>query len=111
MTLIVPRDNDQFISYNHQKEIMKKASDQGVYMRISTEISSKISFILTSIETGEVTFQDDREVFNVEFVSPHFNPWDEIFDLQEDGSWKLKFFWRISDIDGVLSGGFSKKLE
>jgi hypothetical protein len=102
MTLIVPQSEDQFISYPHQTELLKRTSAEGAYIRISTEIKANLSFVITCTETGQVIMEDIRDVFKVEFVSPHFTQWDELYELQNDGTWKIKWSWRISDIDGLL---------
>lgn len=109
MTLIVPGNETNFISHAHQKELLKTASDAGVYMKLTTRVDVDIEFILSDVEKNLVLLRDRRKSLDVVFVSPHFTPWDEMFDLQENGGWVLKWKWRICDMDGLLSRGYTAK--
>lgn len=102
LTLIIPGEYSNFENHTRQKELLKSASDEGVYFRIDTIIETDIEIIVTDDSTGLPVLRDRRTRFGVTFTSPHFTPWDEIFDLQPDYSWKLKWDWKISDVDGVL---------
>ena len=102
LSLVVPKEDQVFRNYPHQKEVLKRAKDDGVYLRINTTVSLPIQFSIIDNSTDVVKLQDRRNEFQMEFVSPHFTPWDEIFALQKDGSWKLKWRWRVSDIDYLL---------
>ncbi|KAJ3270929.1 hypothetical protein HDV01_007326 [Terramyces sp. JEL0728] len=102
LTLNIPEEYSHFENHNAQKELLKAASDEGVYFRIETIIETDIEIIVTDDTTGLPVLRDRRTRFGVTFTSPHFTPWDEIFDLQPDYTWKLKWDWRISDVDGLL---------
>lgn len=43
-----------------------------------------------------------REKIRISFISPHFTPWDELFELDETGNWNLAWGWRIADVDDYL---------
>ncbi|KAJ3256390.1 hypothetical protein HK103_005519 [Boothiomyces macroporosus] len=102
LTLIIPGEHSNFENHTRQKELLKSASDEGVYFRIDTIVETDIEIIVTDDSTGLPVLRDRRTRFGVTFTSPHFTPWDEIFDLQPDYSWKLKWDWKMSDVDGVL---------
>lgn len=68
-----------------------------------------IEYIVTDLKTGITILCDRRQNVNIEFISPHFGKWDEIFVLREDGTWKLKWEWRVSDIDYLMDQGWDPK--
>jgi hypothetical protein len=103
LTLIIPQSDKHFESHPQQKRVLKEAMDKGVFIRVKTLVHLDVEFILFN-EQGAPIIRDRRTTLEMEFVSPHFSPWDEIFDLQSDGTWKLKWNWRISDIDNICGG-------
>ncbi|KAJ1555397.1 hypothetical protein HK096_001546 [Nowakowskiella sp. JEL0078] len=106
ITLLIPPGDDSFVSHPRQQEIMKIASDQGVVMRIDVRVDldrlGGVEFVHWD-KNGIPTVRDKRSKIDLQFISPHFTPWDELFELDEAGEWRLRFRWRISDIDGLLT--------
>jgi hypothetical protein len=103
ITLVIPEEDSMFISQPHQKRLMKKAQDDGCYMKIDVQATMDIEFVVKDKNDIPI-IRDKRDRVDLQFVSPHFTPWDEIFDLQADGTWRLRWAWRLSDIDHLLAG-------
>lgn len=103
MVLMIPKEYSVFESYRKQKEIRKQAEEAGVYIRINVQVTFKsgLEFVVWDDKDLPV-IRDWRKRVDFQFVSPHFTPWDEIFELTPDGTWQLKFEWRVSDIDYLL---------
>ncbi|KAJ3181367.1 hypothetical protein HDU85_003681 [Gaertneriomyces sp. JEL0708] len=102
ISLVIPSSSSHFISYPHQKEVMQKAMDDGVYFKIDTRVSLDVEFCITDDVSGIPIVRDRRKRVEVQFASPHFTPWDEVFRLREDGEWELRWEWRVSDLDWVV---------
>ena len=102
ISITLPQEDAVFESHGRQSELMQRAEKEGCYFRIDTTIDVDLEFTLFN-ENGLPLIRDCRSFVDVEFTSPHFTPFDEIFDLQEDGTWKLGFPWRIVDIDRVFA--------
>jgi hypothetical protein len=102
LILVIPEDQNEFHSYTHQVELERRTMEEGVYMRVDTEASLDVDFVVKDHD-GQELIRDHRPTIDLQFVSPHFTPWDEIFALQPDGNWKLAFDWKISDIDYLLN--------
>lgn len=100
MSLVVPKHDSEFISHSHQKQVLKEAQEQGIYMRINVRMMNDVEFRVLSKDT--VVLKDTRNFVDLEFMSPHFNPWDELHYLDSEGEWNLKWKWRLSDIDFLL---------
>ena len=101
ITYVVPKEDADFHSQPRQQEIAKAAAKEGCYIRIDTIVDCDLEFVVKSYLSDIPLLRDRRIRMGVSFMSPHFDPWDEIFTLQEDQSWKLRWNWKISDIDGV----------
>ncbi|KAJ3199763.1 hypothetical protein HK099_003023, partial [Clydaea vesicula] len=106
-TLVVPEEELLFKSYDYQKKLQKIAMDEGVYIKVDTQLTftNGVEFILRD-KNGTVFFRDYRKRIDVQFCTPHFTPWDEIYELDSEGNWQLRFKWRVSDIDYLISGVF-----
>lgn len=102
--LIIPESQSQFTSYPDQKALLKQAQDQGVVIEVNVKchVKSGIKVEIWDKVKNVPVVVDTRHVFDVVFTSPHFNPWDEIFLLDSDGTWKLAWDWRIVDLDGLV---------
>ena len=100
-TYIIPQEDSEFSDFNRQKEITEKAAKQGCFIRLDTKVECDIEFILRKKSSDLILMRDRKRSLNVSFLSPHFSPRDDIFDLQDDGSWKLLWDWKILDIDNV----------
>jgi hypothetical protein len=100
ITLIIPKDQSQFKTHQHQNYLLEQAGKIGCSFRLDCTIKLDLEFVLSN-ENELPLLRDQRSSIQVTFTSPHFNPWDEIFNLQEDGTWKLAFRWKIVDIDDV----------
>jgi hypothetical protein len=98
MTIMLPKDEAIFESHPRQNELMKNAENEGCYLRIDTTAEFDIEFVISNSQ-GLPFLRDRRSFLDVSFTSPHFNPWDIIFDLQSDGTWKLNWDWKIVNID------------
>ncbi|KAJ3155349.1 hypothetical protein HK101_001553 [Irineochytrium annulatum] len=103
MTLVVPRESAAFTGYAEQKRVMKEAEKAGVYFKINCTVNARIEMIVRD-ENDIPLLRDRRDQIDMQFISPHFDPWDEIFELQPDGLWKLRWTWRVSDIDYLIEG-------
>eukprot|EP00842_Homolaphlyctis_polyrhiza_P005359 jgi/Hompol1/5824/HPOL_004729-RA len=102
--LMIPAIDSEFESHPRQKEILKAAEDDGVYIRANVVIDGDLEFVLTDNASGMPLLRDRRSRIEIQFISPHFTPWDEIFEIQpSNGEWRLRWNWRISDIDGLLA--------
>ncbi|KAJ3112776.1 hypothetical protein HDU96_004191 [Phlyctochytrium bullatum] len=102
-TIVIPEEDAHFVSHPRQKRVLRAAEDDGCYFTVRCRIPQTVYFRIVDEETGAVVLRDRREGVEVEFISPHFTPWDEIFELQPDGTWKLRWMWRLSDVDSLLS--------
>lgn len=106
MTLVIPKEEAEFKNYVHQKQLEKTAQTQGVYITIDTRVEMPLVF---KVDCGNKNIvQDERTVFDFQFVSPHFGPWDEIYEWTED-KWKLRWNWRISDMDFMIEARMQKR--
>ncbi|KAI8914535.1 hypothetical protein EDD86DRAFT_199533 [Gorgonomyces haynaldii] len=111
LTLLIPKSQQEFESHPQQKKLLKDASDQGVFLRVKTFVDLDVEFILSDAQSGIPLLKDRRSSMELDFLSPHFNPWDELYDLSADGSWQLKWQWRVSDIDGFFAHGWKNSLQ
>ncbi|KAJ3416599.1 hypothetical protein HDV05_000881 [Chytridiales sp. JEL 0842] len=102
LTLLLPREDSLFVSQPRQKQLLKKAESEGCYMNIDVQVSGMDLEFVVKDENGIVLVRDKRDKMDLQVVSPHFTPWDEIFELEEDGGWRLRWEWRISDVDCLL---------
>ncbi|KAJ3282283.1 hypothetical protein HK104_010978 [Borealophlyctis nickersoniae] len=112
ITLVIPKEDAKFESTQKQRAIMKRAEDEGVFMRVNMRMTADIEMCL--YDGNELPLmRDRRKKVDFQFVSPHFTPWDQPFDYQ-DGVWgPLRWQWRVSDIDYLLQseGEKAKKEE
>jgi hypothetical protein len=123
-----------YVNYPSQKELEKEAMDAGCYIKLDAIINFKqpleMRVLKWNLENGgtcEIVHTDRRKAMNIQFITPHFTPWDEIFELvprgQEEEStatfmgikreipeddhgarrWRLRFDWRVSDVDYLVS--------
>lgn len=95
MSLVVPKDDVEFYSYPWQVKVINDAKKDGMFMRINVRMMNSIDFYL-----GQDV--DTRHYVDLEFMSPHFNPWDEIQYLDAAGEWNLNWEWKLSDVDFFL---------
>ncbi|KAI8799280.1 hypothetical protein BJ742DRAFT_846853 [Cladochytrium replicatum] len=106
LTLHVPPSDGKFVSHPRQMEVLQAAMDAGCYMRIETKVDftpcGGIECVLWN-KTGIPIVRDKRDAVDMQFMSPHFTPWDEVFEMDEMGEWVLKWRWRISDVDRLLT--------
>jgi hypothetical protein len=121
VTLVIPQEQAAFKSYNAQKDILKIAMDQGVYIRIDCTVNLPIEFKITN-QNGATILKDRRQKFDIQFISPHFGPYDEIFipvnttehtttpttPTRKDAAWKLAWKWRVSDMDYLVASNASQ---
>ncbi|KAL2913154.1 hypothetical protein HK105_207395 [Polyrhizophydium stewartii] len=101
--LVVPVEDSDFESHPRQREVLKQAEDDGVYMRITTSIDCDLEFTLTDEESGIPLVRDRRDRVDLQFISPHFTPWDDLFYTDESGEQRLGWPWRISDVDSLMA--------
>ena len=106
ISIALPAEEAIFESHGRQTALLKRAEEQGCYFRIHTTIDVDLEFSLFN-ENGLPLLRDRRSFVDVVFTSPYFNPYDEIFELNEDGTWKLGFKWRIVDIDNSYSNSLN----
>ncbi|KAJ3306025.1 hypothetical protein HDV03_000562 [Kappamyces sp. JEL0829] len=101
LTYVIPKEDAEFTSHPRQKEIIAQAAKAGCFVRVDTKVDWDVTFCLKTRSSNLPLLKDSRSSFSVSFMSPHFDPWDEIFVLQPDESWKLAWTWKLCDIDGV----------
>ncbi|KAI8909486.1 hypothetical protein BC831DRAFT_517813 [Entophlyctis helioformis] len=99
----VPREDSEFESHPRQKEVLKTAQDDGVFIRAKVVVDLPLEFVLTDTVSGIPLLRDRRDRIEVELVSPHFTPWDDVVIGSEINGWRLAFAWRVSDIDGLMA--------
>lgn len=102
MTLVIPASDASFESHPRQSEILKKASEEGVFIRVQVRMNTDVTMELVDTTTQQVTFTDKRRFVDMEFMTPHFNPWDELSELDPEGEWRLRWKWRLSDMDYLI---------
>ena len=102
MSLIVPKEDSEFISHLQQKRVLKEAQENGIFMRLNVRLMNNVEFRVVNSQSSEILFSDKRNFVDLEFMSPHFNPWDELQELDQEGEWNLKWNWKLSDIDFLL---------
>jgi hypothetical protein len=100
MSLIVPVQDVEFVSHQRQLEVIKEAKKHGMFMRINVRLMNNVDFVC--LKQGLEVFKDTRHYVDLEFMSPHFNPYDELHHLDSDGEWHLSWDWRLSDVDFFL---------
>ncbi|KAI9206614.1 uncharacterized protein BJ171DRAFT_496333 [Polychytrium aggregatum] len=101
LTLMVPEEDGLYQSHSQYKALMQRAMDDGVYMKINCRVKCDLEFILWD-KNDIPLVRDRRQRVDIQFISPHFTPWDEIFDTDDAGKWHLKWAWRVSDIDDMI---------
>ncbi len=101
ITYVVPKEDAEFQSQPRQQEVAKNAEKAGCYIRIDTVVDCDLEFVVKNLSGNIPLLREHRKRLEVSFMSPHFDPWDEIFDIQNDESWKLRWSWKICDIDHV----------
>ncbi|KAJ3170620.1 Signal peptidase complex catalytic subunit S11A [Geranomyces variabilis] len=106
--LVIPEEDGTFSSHPRQKEIMQRAADDGVFFKVDTRVACDVEMILSDAASGMPIIRDRRRNVDLQFVSPHFTPWDEVFELDEQGEWLLRWKWRISDIDWLVESSMPK---
>ncbi|KAJ3152184.1 Signal peptidase complex catalytic subunit S11C [Geranomyces variabilis] len=106
--LVIPEEDGTFTSHPRQKEIMQRAADDGVFFKVDTRVACDVEMILSDAASGMPIIRDRRRNVDLQFVSPHFTPWDEVFELDEQGEWLLRWKWRISDIDWLVESSMPK---
>ncbi|KAI8847938.1 hypothetical protein BC829DRAFT_444159 [Chytridium lagenaria] len=100
-TLMIPGHDAGFTSQQHQRRVLKAAEDDGCYIKVRCRVDAKVVMTVVDEKTGIPVLRDRRESVEMEFVSPHFSPWDEIFE-EVEGGWRLKWCWRIADVDFLV---------
>jgi hypothetical protein len=98
ITIMLPKEDSVFESHPRQNELLSKAEDQGCHFRVNTTVEMEIEFTINNAQSLPL-IRDKRQFIDISFTTPHFSPWDQIFDLQSDGTWKLNWDWKIFDID------------
>ncbi|KAI9090945.1 hypothetical protein DFS34DRAFT_335315 [Phlyctochytrium arcticum] len=106
--LVMPKEDNTFTSHPRQKEVMQRAMDDGVYFRVDVRATVDLEFVVFDTRSEMPLLKDRRERVELQFVSPHFTPWDEIFELDEAGEWFLKWQWRVSDVDWLVESMMPK---
>ncbi|KAJ3158436.1 hypothetical protein HDU86_002905 [Geranomyces michiganensis] len=106
--LVIPEEDGIFTSHPRQKEVMQRAADDGVFFKVDTRVACDIEMIVSDAASGMPIIRDRRRNVDLQFVSPHFTPWDEVFELNEHGEWLLRWKWRISDIDWLVESSMPK---
>ena len=101
ITYMIPQEDAAFDSYPRQKELTTACEREGCIIRVDTIVEWPMDFYVTLASTGVPILKDTRNNFHMSFMSPHFTKWDEIFQYQPDGTWRLAWHWKLSDIDGV----------
>ncbi|KAJ3022738.1 hypothetical protein HKX48_005365 [Thoreauomyces humboldtii] len=109
--LVIPREDEVFTSHPRQQQIMRRAMDDGVYFKVDVRCDLDVEFVVTDERTGMPLLRDTRRRVELQFVSPHFTPWDEVFELDGDGEWMLRWNWRVSDIDWLVESATPKVKE
>jgi hypothetical protein len=110
MTLVIPPEEAPFISADRQQEILKLASEDGVYIRINVQMNADIELLLVDSKSQKEFFKDKREFVDLEFTTPHFTPWDEVVGLDKNGDWQLRWKWRLTDMDALIESQDFKPL-
>jgi hypothetical protein len=98
ITILLPKEDAHFESHPRQNQLLEQAEGQGCHVRIDTTIEMDIEFVLSNTQSLPL-LRDRRQFLDISFTSPHFTPWDTIFDLQPDGTWKLNWDWKIANIN------------
>ncbi|XJO74556.1 hypothetical protein BDV3_005361 [Batrachochytrium dendrobatidis] len=81
--LVIPRVDAEFESHPKQQDILKNAKNDGVFIRANVVIDCDIEFILEDVASGGMPLlRDRRSRFEMQFVSPHFTPWDDLFIVE-----------------------------
>jgi hypothetical protein len=97
ITIMLPKEDAVFESHPRQKQLMERAEGEGCHIRIDTTVELDLEFVLSNAQSLPL-LRDRREFVDISFTSPHFTPWDTIFDLDADGNWKLNWNWKIANI-------------
>ncbi|TPX43730.1 hypothetical protein SeLEV6574_g04892 [Synchytrium endobioticum] len=108
MTLVVPQEEATFTTQQKQREILNRCIDQGTYIRVVAALDSEVEFSIWDVKNNVHLVLDKRHKILFEFSSPHFSAYDEVLELDEHGKWRLRWQWRVSDIDYLFasrSGG------
>jgi hypothetical protein len=100
MSLIVPQQDLEFVSHQRQVEVIEEAKEHGMFMRINVRLMNNVDFVC--LKQDVEVFKDTRPYVDLEFMSPHFNPYNELHYLDSDGEWHLNWEWRLSDVDFFL---------
>ncbi|TPX67246.1 hypothetical protein SpCBS45565_g03932 [Spizellomyces sp. 'palustris'] len=106
--LVIPEEDSTFSSHPRQKEIMQRAMDDGVYFKVDVRVDLDVEFVVTDVKSDMPLIRDRRRRVELQFISPHFSPWDEVFELDAAGEWKLRWQWRISDVDWIVESMMPK---
>ncbi|RKO99892.1 hypothetical protein CXG81DRAFT_27370 [Caulochytrium protostelioides] len=103
ITLVLPATEAAFGSYARQQALMQAAMEDGVYMRVDARCQLDLAVEVYEVATGRIVERGARrKTLDVQFTSPHYTPWDEIFALDDAGHWRLAWQWRLTDIDHTL---------
>jgi hypothetical protein len=97
ITIMLPKQYAEFESHPRQKQLMEQAEAEGCHVRIDTTVELDLEFVLSNAQ-GLPLLRDRRSFIDISFTSPHFTPWDQIFDLDLEGNWKLNWSWKIANI-------------
>ncbi|KAH6576280.1 hypothetical protein BASA60_004579 [Batrachochytrium salamandrivorans] len=85
LRLIIPRTDADFETHPRQREIFKAAQDEGVFIRATVVVNCDLEFVIEDIASGDMPLlRDRRSRFEIQFVSPHFTPWDNLFVAEGD---------------------------
>lgn len=100
--LMIPSSDAGLEGHPAQKQVLKQAKDDGVFIRVTCVLDCPVELVICDTATQIPVLRDTRKRVSFEFVSPHFEPTDEIFDIMPDGSFRLGWNWKLCDIDSLM---------
>ncbi|KAJ1559381.1 hypothetical protein HK405_010854 [Cladochytrium tenue] len=107
LTLHVPAEDAEFESQPRQKRVLQAAMDAGAYVRATVRVDWPVELAVRDARSGLLRLRDRRPFFHMQLVTPHFTPYDEVFEPirgaeKYDRGWRLKFDWRVADVDHLV---------
>ncbi|TPX36635.1 hypothetical protein SmJEL517_g01306 [Synchytrium microbalum] len=111
MTLIIPLEDSKFTTQQGQREFLERCIDQGAYIKVIVALDSEADFAIMDVNNvdGAPLLRDSRQKIVLEFRSPRFSAYDEVLELDEKGKWRLRWQWRVSDIDYLFASQQRKR--
>jgi hypothetical protein len=100
------KEDAEFQSHPKQKAIVNTAERAGCCVRIDTLVTCDLEMVMKTLSSDIPLLRDRRKRLDVSFMSPHFTPWDDLYELDGE-DWKLRWKWKISDIDSVQGQNLS----